>query len=96
MAISRGFIEILQMANSDGPKRFNDFTKIVIKRTALSSATVSKRLDELIAIKAIDQVITKSKFRRGVITYKVTDKGRRIIKLAIELQNMVDFKDNTD
>lgn len=96
MAINRGFIEILQKANNDGPTRFNDFTKIVIKRTALSSATVSKRLNELIAIKAMDQVITKSKFRRGVITYKVTDKGKKIIKLAIELQHMVDFKNDAD
>ncbi len=77
MAITKGIVEILQIANSYGPKSFNDFTKIPAKRGGLSSATVSKRLDELIALKAIEEVITKSISGRRVIAYITTKKVER-------------------
>ncbi|HII10194.1 MAG: hypothetical protein ABSE71_04150 [Candidatus Micrarchaeaceae archaeon] len=86
MVIIRGFLEILQMSDSDGPRSFNDFTKISIKKRRLSSATVSKRLDELIAVKAIEEVVGRSKTGRRIIAYRATEKGKRVIELARELQ----------
>ena len=86
MIIIRGFIEILQMADSKEPKHFNDFTKISIKKSRLSSATVSRRLDELLAIKVIEEVISRSKSGRRIIAYRATSKGKKVIKLANELQ----------
>ncbi len=86
MVMIRGFIEILQMADSNEPKYFNDFTKISIKKKRLSSATVSRRLDELLAVKVIEEVISRSKSGRKRIAYRTTSKGKRVIKLADELQ----------
>ena len=86
MVMIRGFLEILQMANGNEPKHFNDFTKIIIKKKRLSSATVSRRLDELLAIKVIEEVISRSKSGRRIIAYRATSKGKRVIKLANELE----------
>lgn len=86
MIMQRGFIEMLQMANNDGPKAFNDFTKIIIGKRRLSSATVSKRIDVLIGLNVMGEVVTKSKTGRRVIAYKTTEKGEGVIKMAKELQ----------
>ena len=86
MILIKGYMEILEMAHDNEPKSFNDFTKISIKNKRLSSATVSKRLDELIALKAIEEVIHRAKTGRRVIAYKTTEKGERILKLARELK----------
>ena len=86
MVMIRGVLEILHLANSYGPKSFNDFTKITIRGKRLSSATVSKRINELILDKVIEQTITRSKTGRRIIGYKTTEKGRRVIELAKELE----------
>ena len=86
MAIIRGVLEMLELADGKEPKSFNDFTRISINHKRLSSATVSKRLDELAAVKVIEEVVVKSKSGRRVIAYKTTEKGRKIIKLAKELR----------
>jgi DNA-binding HxlR family transcriptional regulator len=86
MVMIRGYLEILQMADSNGPMHFNDFTKISIKGRKVSSATVSKRLDELILVKVIGEVISRSKTGRRIIAYKTTEKGRKVLKLAEELK----------
>lgn len=91
MAIIRGVLEILQMANGQEPKSFNDFTRISIKNKRLSSATVSKRLDELAAAQAIKEVIVRSKTGRRAIAYRTTEKGKRIIELAEELQKALNL-----
>ncbi len=85
MIIIRGILEMLQLADGNVPKSFNDFTRITIKGRHLSSATVSKRLSELLAAKALEEVITKSKSGRRVITYRTTEKGRKVIEHAKEL-----------
>jgi len=86
MVIIRGFLEILEMANSNEARHFNDFTKISIKKKRLSSATVSKRLDELIAVNVLEEVVSRSKTGRRIVAYKTTEKGKRVIRLATELQ----------
>jgi hypothetical protein len=77
MATVRGVIEILQMADVHGPKTFNDFTRISINNKRLSSAPVSKRLRELIAVDTIEEVITRSKSGRRTVGYKTTQKGKK-------------------
>jgi len=89
MVMIRGFLEILQMSDGKEPKSFNDFTKISIRKKRLSSATVAKRLDELIAVKAVAEVISKSKSGRRIIAYKTTEKGKRVIELAAELEDLL-------
>jgi DNA-binding HxlR family transcriptional regulator len=86
MAMIRGVLEMLEMANTHEPKSFKDFTKISIKARFLSSATVSKRLNELISAKAVEEVIIRSKTGRRIIAYKTTEKGKRVIKVANELE----------
>lgn len=85
MIVIRGIIAMLQFAN-DGPKSFTEFTTISIGKRRLSSATVSKRLNELIEVKAIEQVVYKSKTGRRVIAYITTEKGKRILALSKELE----------
>jgi DNA-binding HxlR family transcriptional regulator len=86
MIIKKGFLDILEMADSNRLMSFNDFTKISRKNKKLSSATVAKRLDELIAARVMEEVVTKSKTGRRVIAYKTTEKGKKVIELAKELQ----------
>ena len=86
MIMKKGFLEMLELANGDEPKAFNDFTWITISRRRLSSATVSKRLDELIGIKIIEEVVKKSKTGRRIIAYRTTKKGERVITVSRELQ----------
>lgn len=84
--MTKGITEVLELANSDQPKSFNDFTKIAINGKRLSSATISKRLDKLIAVNAIGEVITRSKSGRRIIAYRITAKGKKVISLSKELE----------
>lgn len=77
------------MADGNEPKSFNDFTKITIRKKRISSATVSKRLDELLAAKIIEEVVKKSKTGRRIIAYRTTEKGKRVLELSKELQEAV-------
>ena len=87
---SRGTLEILQSAEGAGPKSFNDFTKISIDKRRLSSATVSKRLNELLAVGALKEVITRSEAGRRIISYQTTEKGKKVVALAKELEKVFD------
>lgn len=90
MIIIRGVLKMLQMADSKKPQSFSDFTKILIGRKRLSSATVSKRLGELVRVGAFEEMITKSDTGRKVIAYKTTERGKKIIKLAKELEQALE------
>jgi DNA-binding PadR family transcriptional regulator len=57
-----------------------------IKNKRLSSATVSKRLAYLLNAKTLEEVVTKSKSGRRVIAYRTTEKGRKVIMHAKELE----------
>jgi DNA-binding HxlR family transcriptional regulator len=92
MAIIRGVLEMLELADGKEPKSFNDFTRISINHKRLSSATVSKRLDELLAVDAMEEVVVRSKSGRRVIAYKTTEKGRRVIELARELKEALTLR----
>lgn len=86
MVMTRGMLEILQMSDGPEPKSFSDFTQITVKKRRLSSATVSKRLDELIEAEVIKEVITRSRAGRRTIAYKTTEKGKRVIERAKALE----------
>lgn len=89
MIIKKGFLDILEMADSNKLRSFNDFTKITTKNRKLSSATVSKRLDELIGASVIEEVVTRSRTGRRVIGYRTTEKGKRVVELAKDLTEAV-------
>ena len=86
MLMLRGVLEILEMADGADPKSFSNFTKISINKKRLSSATVSKRLNELVAAGVMVEVIHKSATGRKIIAYKTTDKGRKVIEHAKEIE----------
>jgi predicted transcriptional regulator len=88
MIIKRGFLEILEIANGNEPKHFDDFTKIAVTRR-LSSATISKRLDELVKVKALEEMVIRSEHGKRIIGYKTTDKGKKVIEMAKKLQDAV-------
>jgi len=85
MTLSKGVLEIIAMANGS-PKTFSDFTRINIGKRRLSSATVSKRLKELVAARILEEVVVKSKTGRRVIAYRSTDRGRKVYGLAREFE----------
>ena len=85
MIIKRGIPEILEMINNHESKSFNDFVKIIINTKKLSSVTVSKRLDELIGNKSIEEVITRSTTGRRIIAYKRTEKGKKLLEQIKQL-----------
>lgn len=58
---------------------------IVVGKKRLSSATVAKRIDELLKAGTIEEVIVKSRSGRRVVAYRATLKGKRAIKLAEKL-----------
>lgn len=85
MVVVKGMVEMLEMA-SLGSKSFNDFTRIAIDGKRLSSATVSKRLDELLNAGVIEETVVTSKSGRRTIAYRTTEKGKRIMHIAKELK----------
>jgi len=76
---------MMAMADS-GPSSFADFTAISIGRKKLSSATVSKRLKNMVAMKILEEVILKSKNGRRIIAYRTTQRGKKILALIEELR----------
>ena len=86
MTLSRGVLDIIKMADDHVPKSFKDFSSITIKKKKLSTATISKRLNELVAIKVLDEVPMRSETGRRIIGYRTTERGRKILELAKELE----------
>jgi predicted transcriptional regulator len=96
MSIIKGLQEMLGMLQSTSNKvaqSFSDLTKISINNKRLSTATVSKRLNELISVKAMEGVITKSKKGRRTISYKTTEKGKGMIEPAKKLEKALSNRD---
>ncbi len=86
MLAIKGMAEILQAANSGSSGSFSDFAMISINNKRLSTATISKRLNELIFSGAITEMVAKSKTGRRIITYKTTEKGKKIMRLIDRLE----------
>jgi DNA-binding HxlR family transcriptional regulator len=92
MTLSRGVLEMIKLSDATHPKSFSDFTHITIKKKRLSSATVSKRLNELVAIKVLDEVPMRSETGRRIIGYRITERGKKILELAKELDDVISHK----
>ncbi|HVC58125.1 MAG TPA: winged helix-turn-helix transcriptional regulator [Candidatus Acidoferrales bacterium] len=84
MTLSRGTLEIIQLA-SKGPRSFKEFTEIEIGKRKLSSATVSKRLRELVMVKVLEEKVMRSEGGRKIVGYEVTERGTKILEMAKEL-----------
>lgn len=85
MLRKKGAVEILQLIDNHSSKRFSDFILIVVNKKRLSSATVSKRIHELLAAGTIQEIVVNTSSGRRVVAYKATVKGKRAIKLAEKL-----------
>ena len=92
MTLRRGVLEVISLATNI-PKSFKDFANISIGKRKLSSATVSKILKELVAIKVLEEVVIRSKTGRRIIGYRTTERGKKILELADELNKAL--KDTT-
>lgn len=78
------------MAMADvAPVSFADFTRISIGSKKLSSATVSKRLKEMLVMKILHEEVLQSKNGRRIIGYRTTERGKRILALIEELREAV-------
>jgi DNA-binding HxlR family transcriptional regulator len=89
MTLSRGVLEIVKLSDSPNPRAFSEFTRITINKRRLSSATVSKRLNELVAIKVLDEVPMRSEKGRRMIGYRITERGMKVLELAHELDSFI-------
>ncbi|MGC8479640.1 MAG: hypothetical protein ACP5M9_03155 [Candidatus Micrarchaeia archaeon] len=85
MTFSRGAVEIIRLAQSPIPKSFTDFTKITINKKRLSTATVLKRLNELVKANILEEKVIRSKTGRRVIGYKTTDLGNKVLDILNKL-----------
>jgi len=81
----KGAVEMLQLIDNHSSKSFSDFILIVVNKKRLSSATVSKRIDELLAAGTIQEIVVKSPGGKRIVAYKATVKGKRAIKMAEKL-----------
>lgn len=82
---------MIKASNNHSPISFKTFTEITIKKKRLSSATVSKRLNELVAIKVIEEVPTRSEKGRRITGYRITERGKKILELAKELEDAMSY-----
>jgi DNA-binding HxlR family transcriptional regulator len=85
MVAPRGSLQMLALADVS-PMSFADFTKISIGEKKLSSATVSKRLKEMLILKVLSEEVLQSKNGRRIIGYRTTERGKRILALIEELR----------
>lgn len=85
MVAPRGSLQMMALAD-ESPVSFADFARISIGRKKLSSATVSKRLKEMLTMKILQEVVLRSKSGRRIIGYRTTDRGKKILSLIEELR----------
>ncbi len=91
MTLARGTIEMLELADA-GPRGFEEFTQIKIGGKKLSSATVSKRLKELVALKILGETVVHSASGRKIVGYQTTARGKKILELAREIYREMEGK----
>lgn len=90
MTLPKGSIEILKMTKEDPPKSFSDYTEIEIDDENLSSATVNKRIKELVALEALEETVKRSDTGRRTVGYKVTERGEKIVSIAEEFEEKME------
>ncbi len=92
MLLREGALEILELAKDKQPKQFANFKDLKNSRTTkyFSQTTISDRLKELVDIKALEKVITKSKLKKDVVGYKITQNGLKILETAYEFEDRLE------
>ncbi|MFQ3274927.1 MAG: DNA-binding HxlR family transcriptional regulator [Candidatus Nanohaloarchaea archaeon] len=85
MTLPKGAIAILR-ETKDEKKSFDDYTDIEIDGEKLSSATVTKRLKELVALDGLEETVIRSDTGRRKVGYEITDRGRKVLKIADEFE----------
>lgn len=88
MILREGSLDILELSKDRNSKQFADFRNLKNSRTGkyFSQTTISDRLKELIEIKALQKVITRSKLDKDVVGYKITDIGMKVLETAYEFE----------
>ncbi|PSH00315.1 MAG: hypothetical protein BRC28_00330 [Nanohaloarchaea archaeon SW_4_43_9] len=86
MTLPKGAIAILR-ETKDETKSFDDYTEIEIEGEKLSSATVTKRLKELVALNGLEETVIRSETGRRKVGYEITDRGRKVLKIADEFED---------
>jgi DNA-binding HxlR family transcriptional regulator len=89
MTLPKGAIEILR-ETEDETKSFDDYTDIEIDGEKLSSATVTKRLKELTALDGLEETVIRSETGRRKVGYEITDRGKKVLKIADEFEEKMD------
>jgi len=85
MTLAHGVLEMVELA-SEEPKTFTEFTQIEIDGKNLSSATVSKRLEELVAVDVLEEVVTRSETGRRTVGYTTTERGETVLQMSEQLE----------
>jgi len=88
MTLPKGAIAMLR-ETKDETKSFDDYTEIEIEGKKLSSATVTKRLKELVALEGLEETVIRSETGRRKVGYEVTDRGRKVLKIADEFEDKI-------
>jgi len=84
MTLPKGAVEILKKTEEIGKCSFGDYTDIEIEGENLSSATVNKRLKELVALDALEESVKRSDTGRKTVGYEITQRGQKIVRIAKE------------
>lgn len=88
MILREGSLEILELAKDKTPKQFVNFKNLKNSRTNkyFSQTTISDRLKDMIRIKALEKVMMKSKLKKDVVGYKITEAGLKILETSYEFE----------
>lgn len=90
MTLPRGSVEILRKTDENGSGTFSEYTEIEIDGKELSSATVSKRLKELVALDALEETVVRTDSGRKTTGYELTERGEKIIRIANEFEQKLE------
>ncbi len=92
MLLAEGSLDILEYLKGKGSAQFKDFSQLKNKRTGkkFSPNTISARLNELEEMGAIRSGSVKTE-RKRVLGYELTDKGSRIMEMAYEFEDKLEF-----
>lgn len=90
MTLQKGAVEILKATRDGECSKFSDYTEIEIDGEKLSSATVSKRLKELVALDALEETVVRTDSGRKTTGYELTERGEKIIDIADEFEEKLE------
>ena len=92
MILKEGALEILELSKDNVAKQFANFKDLKNSRTGkyFSQTTISDRLKDMIEVKALEKVITKSKLQKDVVGYRITERGLKILETAYDFEEKLE------